>query len=291
MGPNGSGKTTLLKCCLGLVRPSGGEVRVLGESVAGLRWAGLSRLRCRVGYVPQTLAARSEMPLTVREVVATGRTGIAGLFRRLGREDWRIVDEWLERLGLSSLAGQAYGQLSGGEQRKTLIATAMVQQPEMLLLDEPTANLDLFWREQIVATLESLYARTRLTILLVCHELEVIPACSRRLLLLQSGRASAEGSPEEVLTGERIASLYGGGLRVVHERGPPRRDPDRGVESMIDLALWGPVMVAGVVAGASTGALGTYIVGMRIPFLGVCVAHAALAGAVWARWADWPARR
>jgi ABC-type cobalamin/Fe3+-siderophores transport system ATPase subunit len=219
LGPNGSGKTTLLKCCLGLTRPSGGEVRVLGESVARLRWAGLSRLRCRVGYVPQTLAGRSEMPLTVREVVATGRTGIAGLFRRLGREDWRIVDEWLDRLGLSSLAGQAYGQLSGGEQRKTLIATAMVQQPEMLLLDEPTANLDLFWREQIVATLESLYARTRLTILLVCHELEVIPACSRRLLLLQSGRAAAEGLPEEVLTGERIASLYGGGLRVVHESG------------------------------------------------------------------------
>jgi iron complex transport system ATP-binding protein len=219
LGPNGAGKSTLLKCCLGLTRPSGGEVLVLGQSVAALRWAGLSRLRCRVGYVPQVLAAHSEMPLTVREVVAIGRTGIAGLFRRLDRDDWRIVDQWIERLGLAALARQSYGRLSGGEQRKTLIATAMVQQPELLLLDEPTANLDLFWREQIVSTLETLYAETRLTILLVCHELEVIPACSRHLLLLQSGRAAAEGTPEEVLTNQRIASLYGGGLRVVHGAG------------------------------------------------------------------------
>lgn len=219
LGPNGAGKSTLLACCLGLARPHQGQVRVLGQSVGWLRGRALSRLRCRVGYVAQTLAARSEMPLTLREVVATGRTGIVGLFRSLTRDDWRIVDEWIDRLGLAPLARQAYGQLSGGEQRKTLLATAMVQQPELLLLDEPTANLDLFWREQIVATLQSLCTESRLSVVLVCHELEVIPTCSRRLVLLESGRVSDDGTPEQVLTERRVASLYGPGLRVVHASG------------------------------------------------------------------------
>jgi len=216
LGPNGAGKTTLLKCCLGFVPLSGGELVVLGERVGRLSSAGLARLRRRVGYVPQVMAAHSEMPLTVREVVAIGRTGIAGLFRGLGREDWQVVDEWIQRLGLGPLSRRAYGDLSGGEQRKVLIAKAMVQQPEMLVLDEPTANLDLFWREQIVATLEELYEHAGLTVLLVCHELEVIPACSGRLLLLEAGRATARGRPDEVLTTERIESLYGSGLNVVH---------------------------------------------------------------------------
>ncbi len=219
LGPNGAGKSTLLKCCLGFTRPASGEVTVLGEPVTQLGVGALNRLRRRIGYVPQVLAEGGVMPLTLREVVAIGRTGIAGLFNRLGKADWRIVDEWLERLGLTPHAGSGYGDLSGGEQRKALIAKAMVQQPEMLILDEPTANLDLFWREQIVATLEELYRRVKLTTLLVCHELEVIPPSCNRLLLLEEGQPCAAGSPAEVLTGERIASLYGRGLDVVHRGG------------------------------------------------------------------------
>jgi ABC-type cobalamin/Fe3+-siderophores transport system ATPase subunit len=219
LGPNGAGKTTLLRCCLGFVRPRRGQVDVLGQPVVRLRGTMLCRLRRRLGYVPQTLAGRSEMPLGVREVVAIGRTGIAGLFHRLGRDDWRIVDRWLERLGLARLRKMSYGELSGGEQRKTLIAAAMVQEPEILLLDEPTANLDLYWREQIVATLDELHEEQRLTTLLVCHELEVIPRCCRRLVVLDCGRPVACGSPDEVLTERRIADLYGPGLRVVHGGG------------------------------------------------------------------------
>jgi iron complex transport system ATP-binding protein len=92
----------------------------------------------------------------------------------------------------------------------------MVQQPELLVLDEPTANLDLFWREQIVAVMEELYRQMHITIVLICHELEVIPPCCRRVVLLENGRISADGTPEEVLTTERIASLYGSSLTVVH---------------------------------------------------------------------------
>jgi len=219
LGPNGAGKSTLLKCCLGFVRPRRGRVDVLGQPVAELRAAALCRLRRRLGYVPQVLTARGEMPLSVREVVATGRTGIAGLFRRLNRQDWQIVDHWIERLGLGPLRNSSYGELSGGEQRKTLIATAMVQEPQILLLDEPTANLDLYWREEIVGLLEQLYEEHGLTILLVCHELEVIPRGCHRLLVLDRGRPIASGRPEDVLTEERIERLYGRGLRIVRSRG------------------------------------------------------------------------
>jgi len=227
IGPNGAGKTTLLKTLLGFQRASG-TVRLLGESVTGLRHAGLARLRRCIGYVPQVLAERSELPLMLREVVAIGRTGARGLGRRLRRDDWRRVDAWLDRLGLAAYANQAYADLSGGEQRKGLIAKAMVQDPEVLLLDEPTANLDLAWRERIVETLEALFRDVQVTVLLVCHELEVIPSCCGRLVLLEGGRATVTGRPEAVLTPERMARLYGSDLEVLHRGGRYTVVPQRG---------------------------------------------------------------
>lgn len=219
LGPNGAGKSTLLKCCVGLVRPSAGEIRVLGQRLDRCGAIALARLRRRVAYLAQLLAPGGEMPLTVREVVAIGRTGIAQWFRPLGRDDWRMVDDWIERLGLRRLANQPYSVLSGGEQRKTLLAMAMTQQPEILLLDEPAANLDLYWREQIVATLETLHGETPLTILLVCHELEMIPPSCRRVLLLDGGQVVACGTVDEALTPQRVGRFYGDGLRMLRDDG------------------------------------------------------------------------
>lgn len=219
LGPNGAGKTTLLRTCLGNHRHAQGHIELLGEQFASVGWLRLARLRRRIGYVPQLLPVRSEMPLTVREVVAIGRTGAAGLFRRLSRRDWQIIDTWLERLGLAVLAGQGYGEISGGEQRKTLIARAMVQEPEMLLLDEPTANLDLGWRERIVETVETLYRTLGLTVLLVCHELEVLPPSCHRVAVLRDGRLVADGRPEELLIDDLLTAMYGPGLSVVSRAG------------------------------------------------------------------------
>jgi ABC-type cobalamin/Fe3+-siderophores transport system ATPase subunit len=231
LGPNGAGKSTLLKCLLGFIRPASGTIRVLGtEVVVGKPLSildcfsrqsppspsnSLRALRRRIGYVPQAVATHGEMPLTVREVVAVGRTGIAGLGCRLRRDDWEQCDRWLDRLGMADLAGRAFADLSGGEQRKTLIAKAMVQEPEILLLDEPTAHLDLFWRERIVETLEQLHETAGLTILLVCHELEAIPPCAGRLLVLRQGRMIADGLPKDVLTVDMIASLHGPKLKLM----------------------------------------------------------------------------
>lgn len=219
LGPNGAGKTTLLRSCLGLQRHIKGHVAVFGQRLSQLSFLGLARLRRRIGYVSQGLPAHSEMSLTVREVVAIGRTGVIGLFTRLSPLDWQIVDAWIDRLGLTPVARQGYSEISGGQQRKTLIARAMVQQPDILLLDEPTANLDLRWRETIVHIIEDLYQSLNVTIVLVCHELEVLPASCQRVAVLQKGTLVADGPSAEVLTDDLLGSMYGPGLSLLHTRG------------------------------------------------------------------------
>lgn len=219
MGPNGAGKTTLLRAGLGLARPTRGKITVLGEDVRSLHGVALARLRRRIGYVPQLLPARSELPLTVREVVAIGRTARARLLHPLSRRDWQTVDRWIEQLGLVSLANRAFSRISGGEQRKTIIARAMAQEPELLLLDEPTANLDLGWRERIVETVETLYTESRIAVVLVCHELEVLPPSCRQVILLEAGRVAATGPAEAVFTTESVRRLYGATLRAIHQGG------------------------------------------------------------------------
>lgn len=215
LGPNGAGKSTLLRCLLGLQAGGDGVVRVLGADPT----RGGTPLRRRIGYVPQLLPVGGEMPLTTREVVSIGRMGRAGLLRRLGAEDWRIIDHWIGRLGLADLADRRYSRLSGGEQRRALIARAMAQEPSLLLLDEPTANLDLQAREHIVARVDALASAPDLTTVLVCHELEVIPPACHRVVILQNGRLLADGPAETVLTDRCVDDLYAASLRVVRASG------------------------------------------------------------------------
>jgi ABC-type cobalamin/Fe3+-siderophores transport system ATPase subunit len=159
------------------------------------------------------------MPLTLREVVAIGRTGRPPLGFPLARSDWQLVDSWIERLGLAHVARQPYSALSGGEQRKALLAMAMVQQPEILLLDEPTANLDAYWREQIVRELATLHREQQLTTIMVCHDLEAIGATTTHAVVLHAGTVAAQGLCSDVLTRDRVTMLYGPGLDVESRNG------------------------------------------------------------------------
>ena len=217
MGRNGAGKTTLLRTFLGLAKPDEGRVEIFGCDVAGAGSRQLARIRRRIGYVPQQAPLIGEMRLTVREVAVTGRAGKTGLFHPLTPQDWQIAEFWLEQLGLTGLREQSFAETSGGEQRKAMIARAMAQEPELLLLDEPGANLDLGWRERIVETIRELSARV--TTVLVCHELEMIPLNCRHLVILEEGRPAAAGSPSEVLTPERVTALYGAAFEVIHHAG------------------------------------------------------------------------
>jgi ABC-type cobalamin/Fe3+-siderophores transport system ATPase subunit len=231
MGPNGCGKTTLLRSCLGFVHPASGTIAMLGENICQLRGSALARLRCRIGYVPQLLPTHGEMPLTVREVVAIARSGRVGLFQRLSINDWQIIDRWIQKMGLAPLSNRAFSEISGGEKRKTIIARAMAQKPELLLMDEPTANLDLGWRENIVAIIDRLQSETGIAIVLVCHELEALPSSCRRVILLQNGRPAGSGAPEEVFRKEQMIHLFGPGLRAVHFNGRHAVLPEGGIHA------------------------------------------------------------
>lgn len=209
MGPNGAGKSTFLKTLLGLEKKFEGQVLVLGMNLENLSKRELIRLRSRIGYVPQFLPSRSQIPITAREVLMIGRAAKAGLFKTLTKKDEELVDKWMHELGLSELADRPFNLMSGGEQRKTMIARAMVHEPLLLILDEPTANLDIGWREKIVETLDNLHARTRITILMVAHEIEVIPSRCSKVFLMEAGKIVAEGKIEEIFTQEKIKALYG----------------------------------------------------------------------------------
>jgi iron complex transport system ATP-binding protein len=208
VGTNGAGKTTLLKVCCGLIRPRRGRVRFDGVDLAGLSGWGRSNLRKRIGYIPQAAEFNAELPFTLREVVAMGRTSIKPMLARLGSDDYDIVDRWIEKLGLGERRNQTFRSLSGGEQQKALVARAMVQEPELLMLDEPCSNLDFNWRYQITEIVSELHRRGGMTVLMVSHETSLLPAGCERMVLLHEGRLLADDRVEAVLMSRAFERAY-----------------------------------------------------------------------------------
>lgn len=205
VGPNGAGKTTLLTLVNGLGKIISGNVEVLGHSLVRGCPAGL---RARIGYVPQMQSIDPRMPVCAREVVMMGRYGRLGFFRRPGRDDWELVDSLLEKVGLTRLAWRPIGHLSGGEQQRVAIARALAQEPEILLLDEPTASLDRRVKEDILAKVSNFHQAGNHTTLMVTHELDIAARLCDWLVLMKAGRIWAQGKPEEVLQQEIQEALY-----------------------------------------------------------------------------------
>ena len=208
IGANGAGKTTLLRVCAGLVKPDSGAVRLDGSDLTRLGSWRKCALRRQIGYIPQSAEYNAELPFTVREVVAMGRTSVRPLLTGLRREDDQLVDRWVDVLGLADRRHQTFRSLSGGEQQKALIARAMVQQPRILMLDEPCANLDFTWKYQISEIVEQLYQQTGMTVLMVSHDTSVLPPACRRVILLADGRLLGDGNVEEVLSPDRLQMAY-----------------------------------------------------------------------------------
>ncbi len=205
VGPNGAGKTTLLTIVNGLGRPSSGRVSVLGHHLS--QGNGHS-LRRKVGYVAQVENIDPRMPLTVRELVMIGRYGVLGLLRRPGKHDWQIVDEMLELVGMTSLARRPIGHLSGGEQQRVAIARCLAQEPQLFLLDEPTASLDWKAQTEILELVKQIHDFRRLTTLFVTHDLGALPVACDRLILMKEGFIKSQGSPDELLSNENLSQLY-----------------------------------------------------------------------------------
>jgi iron complex transport system ATP-binding protein len=201
-GPNGAGKSTLLRTVLGILPPLGGGVRLFGRAIAGLSRRDIARL---AAFVPQGFA--TDFDLEVRELVAMGRTPHLGRFRPEGPEDQRAVEAALEATGLTALAHRPFPELSGGERQRVVLARAFAQGGKLLVLDEPTANLDLAHAYQLMSLV-----RRRVddggAALVALHDLALAARFADRLILLRDGRVGADGPPREVLTPARMRDVF-----------------------------------------------------------------------------------
>jgi len=216
IGPNGAGKTTLLSLINGLGKLVQGNVWVLGHSISR---GSVNGIRKRVGYVAQLQNIDPRMPITVREVVMVGRYGQLGLFRRPHKTDRTFVDKMLELVGMSHLANRPIGHLSGGEQQRVAIARALAQEPDMLLLDEPTASLD--WRAQgeLLELVRRIHESQNLTTMFVTHDLNALPDTCDRLVLMKEGKIWQQGQPEQVLKQDILSQLYDAPISIQEHEG------------------------------------------------------------------------
>ncbi len=215
VGPNGAGKTTLLTIVNGLGKLLHGRVCVLGQYLT----PGKSHsLRKKIGYVPQIENIDPRMPMNVREVVMIGRYGILGLLRKPGKHDWEIVDEVLALVGMTHLAQRPIGHLSGGEQQRVAIARCLAQEPELFLLDEPTASLDWRAKTDILELVKLIHDSRHLTTLFVTHDLSCLPVTCDRVVLMKEGLIWGEGSPDELLTNDNLSQLYDMPISAVKKR-------------------------------------------------------------------------
>jgi zinc transport system ATP-binding protein len=208
IGPNGSGKTTLLRVLLGLATPDHGEVRLFGRPPAEFReWR-------RLGYVPQRLAIDATLPATVDEVVRTGLLGTGGRWRPEPEARAR-VDGALARVGMEAQRRHRIGALSVGQQQRVLIARALVSEPELLVLDEPTSGVDPEAQQSFYELLHDLNRAHGVTLILVSHDIGVVAKEVTRLACLNR-RLVFHGSPAEFLGDDAaLAALYGPSVRVV----------------------------------------------------------------------------
>jgi iron complex transport system ATP-binding protein len=213
LGPNGAGKTTLLNLATAQLYPTRGSVRVLGELLGR---TDVAELRTRIGLATAKLAERVPGDETVRDAVVTAAWGVLGRFReRYDPVDVARATELLDQWGMAALSGRTFGTLSEGERKRTQIARALMTDPELLLLDEPAAGLDLGGREDLVRRLSELaYDPDAPATVLVTHHVEEIPPGFTHALLLRDGSVVASGLASDVITADNLTKTFGLPLRV-----------------------------------------------------------------------------
>jgi zinc/manganese transport system ATP-binding protein len=210
IGPNGAGKTTLLRVILGLQRPTAGSVAVLGRP--------RSRRNPSIGYVPQKVLLDPDMPMRARDMVALGLDGNRFGIPLSSRARREAVREMLHAVDAERFADARVGNLSGGEQQRVLIAHALISRPQLLLLDEPLANLDIGSVQEIISLLARIAATQQVAVLLSAHEMNPLLPVMDRIVYLAAGRA-ASGTAAEVVQAEVLSRLYGQHVDVLHVHG------------------------------------------------------------------------
>lgn len=209
IGPNGSGKTTLLKLLSGLLKPKTGAVYLDGCDVRNIPRHEMAR---RVAVVPQDLDV--PFAFTARELVMMGRTPYIRAWRGESKRDRVVVERVMGATGITELAERPFNELSGGEQRRVTIAMALAQEPELLLLDEPTVHLDINHQVEMLELIKRLNVEGNVTVLAAIHDLNLAALYFERLVLLNGGRLVVDGLPEEVLSEITLRRVFGAAVRV-----------------------------------------------------------------------------
>ncbi|MEM2093033.1 MAG: ABC transporter ATP-binding protein [Candidatus Bathyarchaeia archaeon] len=205
VGPNGSGKSTLLKCIDGILKPQGGAVFFNGKQTCSMNPKELSTV---MGYVPQSMTSAASMfPFTVFDVVLAGRKPYIGW--SVSERDIEVVANILRFMGIADLAARNFNELSGGEQQKVMIARALAQLPRILLMDEPTSNLDIKHQLEVLQMIHHLCKNMGLSVVMAMHDLNLASRFSDKMVMLKNGSIFAAGSPENVITEKNIIAVYG----------------------------------------------------------------------------------
>lgn len=202
VGPNGAGKTTLLKCIAGIVRPEKGIILINGKDASRMKRLVLARC---IAYVPQS--SPSKFPITVFDAVLMGRRPYISW--KPSRRDLEMVADIVKSMGLEDIALRDFDQLSGGQKQKVLLARAVAQDTEYLLLDEPTANLDLKHQIEVMEMISSMVKSNGVAAILAMHDLNLASRFSDRMVMLNAGKIFCNGDPQQIITAENIRSVYG----------------------------------------------------------------------------------
>ena len=209
IGPNGSGKTTLMKVMAGIFKPKTGRLKILNRTLEKYTRKDLAQT---MAFVPQMMPV--DFPFSVLEVVLMGRSPYMGMLGVEQAEDLKIAEQALTFTGVEHLAHRKLDQLSGGEQQRVFVARAICQEPEIILLDEPTASLDLAHQIRLMDLMEKLKNETGITVVMVSHDVNLAAMYCDRLLLLKNGEMVCLGPPDEVLTFQTLEAAYGCTLLV-----------------------------------------------------------------------------
>jgi ABC-type Mn2+/Zn2+ transport system ATPase subunit len=204
IGPNGAGKTTLLNVIAGFERFEG-TLSLFGQRET---WMRSRETRLRVGYVPQLFQIDPVFPIFALEAVMTGAIGRLGLFHSPGRREREGAMRLMEMMRIAHLAERPLGQLSGGERQKVSLARAILQQPDILLMDEPIANLDVAVQKEVLNLINEIHKRENLTLLFVTHDFNMLPAAMKRVVLLNHGKTVFDGDINTALSGEMLSKLF-----------------------------------------------------------------------------------
>jgi zinc transport system ATP-binding protein len=213
IGPNGAGKSTLLSVILGLIKPTSGSVKLFGDGV-------LTKNLKYVGYVPQKAQAQDpNFPFTVFETVMLGRTARTGLLRRLGARDRQKVVEVLQLFGIYELKDRKIGQLSGGQSQRVFVAKAIVAEPKLLLLDEPTSGVDAVSKAEFYEMLERLNKEMRITMILSSHDIGVVTKLANRVVCINRSLFFC-GQKSEFSADSVLPKMYDYPVEMMHHDHP-----------------------------------------------------------------------